>query len=89
MNWISINQDLPANGTLCWAFIPGKGIILRLYEEDSFNLGESDFEVTHWQAFSKPQYPHLNALLQNLLSTSQADHHTGLCSSVLTKNLAS
>ena len=89
MHWVNVNEDLPENGTLCWAYIPNKGIILRCYAEDSFNLGEDDFAVTHWQKFTRPRIPDLTFLPQNPVSILRAVDHTSLCFSELSRNLAS
>jgi hypothetical protein len=54
MSWISIDDDLPDNNTLCWAYIPNKGIILRLYfKNDGFGLGDDDMQVAYWMPFRR------------------------------------
>jgi len=88
MDWININEDLPENGTLCWVFVPRKEILLRVFQEDSFNLGDDDYQVTHWQPFSKPQYPDIHDLRQNPESISLAVGHKVVCFSGLSRNLA-
>jgi hypothetical protein len=58
MTWINVDDQLPENNTLCWAYIPNKGIILRLYSCDAFGLGDEDYAITYWMEFRKK--PNLN-----------------------------
>lgn len=51
MNWISVDDELPDNNTLCWAYIPNRGIILRLFAGDGFGLGDLDYEVAYWTKY--------------------------------------
>lgn len=57
MNWISVDDELPDNNTLCWAYIPNRGIILRLFSGDGFGLGDLDFEVAYWTKYRAAEKP--------------------------------
>lgn len=65
MSWISVDDALPENNTLCWAYIPYKGIILRLFSGDGFGLGDLDYEVSYWMKFNKPILPDCIVLPEN------------------------
>lgn len=41
-------DELPENGSLVWVKLPGERAIVRLYQNDSFGLGDRDFEVIGW-----------------------------------------
>lgn len=41
-------DELPENGSLVWVKLPGERAIVRLYQNDSFGLGDRDFEVSGW-----------------------------------------
>ena len=47
MNWNNLDE-LPDNGSLVWVKLPGERAIVRLYNNDSFGLGDRDFEVNGW-----------------------------------------
>jgi hypothetical protein len=47
MYWNSLDE-LPENGSLVWVKLPGERPLVRLFQNDSFGLGERDFEVTAW-----------------------------------------
>lgn len=47
MNWNNLDE-LPENGSLVWVKLPNENPIVRLFQNDSFGLGERDFEVTAW-----------------------------------------
>ena len=47
MNWNYLDE-LPENGSLVWVKLPGERPIVRLFQNDSFGLGDRDFEVTAW-----------------------------------------
>ena len=47
MKWNTLDE-LPENGSLVWVRLPRQRPIVRLYQNDSFGLGEQDFEVTGW-----------------------------------------
>ena len=47
MKWNSLDE-LPENGSLVWVKLPGERPIIRLFQNDSFGLGERDFEVIGW-----------------------------------------
>lgn len=71
MSWISVDDQLPENNTLCWAYIPNKGIILRLFSCDGFGLGDDDYDISYWMKFTKPQKPSYTDLHQILLSNER------------------
>ena len=53
-------DELPENGSLVWVKLPGERAIVRLYQNDSFGLGDRDFEVIGWmlyqgQTFQDPE----------------------------------
>jgi hypothetical protein len=48
-------DELPENNTLVWVKLPGEKLIMRLYQNDSFGLGDRDFEVIGWS--NCPQQP--------------------------------
>ena len=52
-------DELPENGSLVWVKLPGEKPIVRLYQNDSFGLGDRDFEVTGWANYlgQLPSYP--------------------------------
>jgi len=50
MKWNTIDE-LPENGSLVWVKLPGEKPIVRLFQNDSFGLGERDFEVVKWSHF--------------------------------------
>ena len=41
-------DELPENGSLVWVKLPGEKAIVRIYQDDSFGLGDRDFEVIGW-----------------------------------------
>ena len=47
MNWNYLDE-LPENGSLVWVKLPDENPIVRLYQNDSFGLGDRDYEVTAW-----------------------------------------
>ena len=78
MDWISIDDKLPDNNTLCWAYIPNRGIILRLYRQDGFGMGDTDYEIAYWMEFKKPQIPNCIVLDRIPLSIVRGwDHKVG------------
>ena len=44
-------DELPENGSLVWVKLPGEKPIVRLYQNDSFGLGDRDFEVVGWSNY--------------------------------------
>lgn len=49
MKWISIDQELPHEGSLVYVKIPRKPELFCCYLNDSFGLYEQDFQVTEWK----------------------------------------
>ena len=89
MDWINIDDEFPEDKTDCLVFLPGVGIFHTSFVNDSFSLGLADYLITHWQPFSKSQYPDIHDLRQNPESTSLAAGHKVVCFSGLSSNLAS
>lgn len=89
MKWHQLDEGLPSEKSLVWVYIEGKGVILRLYDNDSFGLGDDDFNVLVWQEFSCPHKPDLKNLCQNQLYTSQEQDRINVDSLILYQNLAS
>lgn len=52
-------DELPENGSLVWVKLPGEKAIVRLFQNDSFGLGDRDFEVIGWANYlgQLPSYP--------------------------------
>lgn len=72
MNLISVNDELPENNTLCWAYIPNRGIILRTYfKNDGFGLGDTDYEVAYWMEYIKPKKPDRIIFVHNPMGLDQ------------------
>ena len=50
MNWTKINDELPEDGYLVFVKIGRKKVdTLCKYNNDSFGLGDLDFEVSKWR----------------------------------------
>ena len=47
MNWKNLDE-LPENGSLVWVKLPGEKPIVRLFHNDSFGLGDRDYDVNGW-----------------------------------------
>jgi len=47
MNWKTLDE-LPENGSLVWVKLRNETPIVRLYQNDSFGLGDRDYEVIGW-----------------------------------------
>lgn len=87
MNWIDILEELPDNGTIVYVMIVNKIEIMCLYNNDSFGLGDHDYNVTKWRLafpYSKadPKHPYYSPR-----STSHTADHRGAYSSRLSPSL--
>lgn len=87
MEWISIDEGLPENNTLCWVHVKNAGTIIRLYKNDSFGLRDLDFEVSHWAQAIGTRPPSLESLYHKPESTSLKRDHKDAYSSELSLNL--
>ena len=87
MNWISLEDAFPEENGLYWVIIESKGVILRLYDNDSFGLGDDDFNVLAWQQFRSPCKPDVKGFFQNQLCTSPELDHRDVDSSILYRHL--
>lgn len=54
MEWISIVCDIPPEGAIVYAYVHRKATLLCKYVNDSFGLGDLDFDVTKW-CYAFPQ----------------------------------
>lgn len=87
MKWTPIDDDLPKEKSLCWAYIENKGVILRLYDNDSFGLGDDDYSVLAWQEFRSPRKPDVKDFFQSQLCTSPELDRIDVDSSTLYQSL--
>jgi len=86
MNWNYLDE-LPENGSLVWVKIPGKRPIVRLFQNDSFGLGDRDFEVTAWANYQGQLLCDLEHLDYRPRSIRQAWDHSNQHSSELSLRL--
>lgn len=86
MNWIPLDE-LPENGCLVWVKLPNQDPTVRLFENDSFGLGERDFQVIGWIPYQCPTAQRLNSRDHKLLSTLQAWDRNNQHSSELSLSL--
>jgi len=49
MKWTNIIEALPENGSIVYARIEGKPNLLCKFKNDSFGLGDDDFNVVSWR----------------------------------------
>lgn len=74
MNWKSILDELPINGSLVYAKIGSKELLCN-YKDDSFGLGDYDFQITKWRyAVCAPTFG-LKSPYYNPQSNAQAGGH--------------
>lgn len=73
-----IKDELPDNNMICWVYIPGRGLLLTEYQNDSFGLGDEDFKVTMWSRFKRTNLDP-TCHCHNLKSKRQAGDHTIAC----------
>ena len=81
-------DELPENGSLVWVKLPGERPIVRLYQNDSFGLGDRDFEVNGWSYYQSQRLENPKPHYYNPLSTSRAGDHINQDVSGLFLNLA-
>jgi hypothetical protein len=75
MKWIKVDSDLPDDQTLVWVKLPHEEPIVRLYQNDSFGLGERDYEVTYWSEYKSPYPPNLASQHHKPLSSGRDWDH--------------
>jgi hypothetical protein len=80
-------DELPENGSLVWVKLPGERAIIRLYQNDSFGLGDRDFEVIGWHYYQGQTFQYLKHHDYKPLSTRRAWDHSTLHSSELSLSL--
>lgn len=86
MKWNTLDE-LPENGSLVRVKLPGKRPFLCLYQNDSFGLGDKDFEITDWLPYQLRTFRYLRNHHYKPKSTQQAWDHSNLHSSELSLNL--
>ena len=74
-------DELPENGSLVWVKLPGEKPLVRLFQNDSFGLGERDFEVIGWANYRGRPLWHRESLDYNERSTQRASDHSNRDSS--------
>jgi len=87
MNWTLVEEDLPSKNGHYLVYLVKKGPILSYFENDSFGLGDDDYNVLAWQQFKPLCKPDVNCFFQNQLCTSPTPDHTDVDSSTLYRNL--
>lgn len=80
-------DELPENGSLVWVKLPGERAIVRFYQNDSFGLGDRDFEVIGWLYYRGQDFQYLKHHHCKPLSTRQAWDHNTVHSSELSLSL--
>lgn len=80
-------DELPENGSLVWVKLPGERAIVRLYQNDSFGLGDRDFEVIGWANYLGQLASYPESLDYKRQSIRQVLDHSIQHSSELTLNL--
>jgi hypothetical protein len=86
MKWNSLDE-LPDNGSLVWVKLPNQDPIVRLFHNDSFGLGERDFQIIGWIPHQRETAHHLNIRDHKLLSTLQVWDRNNQHSSELSLSL--
>lgn len=85
MNWINIDEDLPSNGSKVCVKLSNNKSIVCTYKNDSFGLGDLDFQVLKWMPFMQLDLRRLN---YNLRSTLQVEDHINDYSAIQLQILA-
>jgi hypothetical protein len=80
-------DELPENNSLVWVKLPGKRPFVRLYQNDSFGLGDRDFEVIGWSNYRHQSFSYLKHHDYKPLSIRPASDHTCQDFSELSLNL--
>lgn len=80
-------DELPENGSLVWVKLYGLRPFKTIYENDSFGLGDRDYEVIGWANYQGqlPSYP--NSLDYKQRSIRQVSGHSIQHSSELSLSL--
>lgn len=89
MSWTLVEEDIPNENGYYWTFIVGKKPKLCRFENDSFGLGDDDFNIVAWEPCEPPSLQDLKDRLGSRLCISQASVNTDVDSSRLCQNLAS
>ena len=80
-------DELPENGSLVWVKLYGLRPFKTIYENDSFGLGDRDFEVTGWSNCLEQPLADQASLDYKQRSTRRAWGHNTLHSSELSLSL--
>ena len=86
MKWNSLDE-LPENGSLVWVKLPGERPLVRLYQNDSFGLGQRDYEVTEWMLYQGQTFQYLKSHAGKPLSIRRVSDHSNPGSSEWSLNL--
>lgn len=84
MNWINIEEDFPIDQDLVCVKLERGDVAICRYRNDSFGLGDNDFEVIQWRSMFVPDQASPNHILQ---PTGQAWDHINGDFSGLQRNL--
>lgn len=88
MKWININKDFPAEGSIVFVRIENiDGEMLCKFKNDSFGLGDLDFNVTKWRYAIPNVSTNLKSPYYNLQSTSHTEDRKDAYSLELLENL--
>ena len=74
MKWTEIEEDFPEEGEVVCVVGPTKDSLVCVYENDSFGLGDYDFQVTRWRHILLDDLKRLN---YNRGSTAPTWGHKG------------
>ena len=85
MTWTNIEEDFPTDQDLVCVKLERGDVAICRYRNDSFGLGDTDFEVTQWRSVAATHQACPNSLPQ---PTERAWDRKGVYSSVLQRNLA-
>jgi len=84
MNWINIEEDFPVDQDLVCVKLERGDVAICRYRNDSFGLGDSDFDVIQWRSMFVPDQACQN---QPPRPTELTWGHKDVCSSELRRNL--
>lgn len=87
MNWISIINEIPPNGAIVFARTKGKTELLCKFTNDSFGIGDMDFEVVKWRYAVPPTKEGQAFRHYTPRSTSHTEDHKDVYSLELLQNL--
>lgn len=81
MNWTSILNDFPEEGSIVFVRIERKNShFLCKFKNDSFGLGDEDFRVLEWRYAIPPKSENLGHPYYNLRSIQPVSDHIYACS---------